>query len=74
MGVRGSGPLLSLAPLSWDRWDESGSDGAIQPESGVGDLAPITFQVIPPSDRGEKQTGKSQFTRSGLPKPTHPIE
>ena len=53
---------------------ESGPDGAIQPQSGVGDPTPIALQVILPSDRGEKRTSKSQFMRSGLPKPTHPIE
>ena len=53
---------------------DSGLDGAVQPESGVGEMAPIALQVIPPSDRGEFQTGKSQFTRSGLPKPIRPVE
>ena len=53
---------------------ESGPDGAVQPESGVGDLAPIALQVIPSSDRGERQTGTSQFTLSGLPKPIRPTE
>ena len=62
-----SGPNGAIQP-------ESGPDGAIHPESGVGDLAPIALQVIPPSDPGERKTGKSQFSRSGLPKPTRLVE
>ena len=53
---------------------ESGPDGSIQPRSGIGDPTPIALQVIPPSDRGEKRTVKSQFTRLGLLKPTCPVE
>ena len=53
---------------------ESGPDDAIQPESVVGDPAPVALQVIPPPDQDEKLTGTSKFTRSGLPKPTRPVE
>ena len=53
---------------------ESRPDGAIQPKSVVGDPAPVALQELPPSDQGEKRTGKSQYTRSGLPKPPRPVE
>ena len=53
---------------------ESEKDGAGQPESNVGDPAPRALQVILPSDQGEKRPSKSKFTRSGLPRPTRPIE
>ena len=53
---------------------ESESIGASQPELNVGDPAPQALQVILPSDQGEERPSKSKFTRSGLPKPTHPVE
>ena len=53
---------------------ESEPNGAGQPESIVGDPAPRPLQVILPSDQGEKRPSKSKFTRSGLPRPTRPVE
>ena len=53
---------------------ESEPDGADQLESNVGDPASLALQVIMPSDQSEKRPSKSKFTRSGLPRPTRPIE
>ena len=35
---------------------------------------PRALQVILPPDQGEERLSKSKFTRSGLPKPTRPVE
>ena len=53
---------------------ESEPDGAGQPESNVGDPAPRALQVIMPSDQGEERPSKSKFARSGLLRPTCPVE
>ena len=73
-GSSGERAITISGSLELGQTGESGPDSAIQPDSGVGDLAPIALQVILPSDWGERQTGKSQFTWSGLPKPTRLVE
>ena len=45
------------------------SDGAGRSESNEGDPAPQVLQVIPPSDQGEEPPGRSEYMRSGLPRP-----
>ena len=53
---------------------ESEPDGAGHPELNVGGPAPRALQVILPSDQGEERPSGSKFTRTGLPKPTRPVE
>ena len=47
-------------------------DGAGQSESNEGDPAPRVLQVIPPSDQGEEPPSRSEYMRSGLPRPKRP--
>ena len=58
-GSSGERAITISGSLELGQTGESGSDGAIQPESVVGDPAPVALQVLPPLDQGEKRTGKS---------------
>ena len=53
---------------------ESEPDGAGHPELNKDGPAPRALQVILPSDQGEERPSGSKFTRTGLPKPTRPVE
>ena len=53
---------------------ESKPDGAGQPKLDKGDPALRALQVILPSDQGKERPSKSKFMRSGLPRPTRPVE
>ena len=43
--------------------------GPDQSEPNEDDPAPLALQIIPPSDQGEGSQNRSEFMRSGLPKP-----
>ena len=47
-------------------------DGAGPSESNEGDPAPRALQVIPSSDQGEEPPRRSEYMRSGLPRPKWP--
>ena len=46
--------------------------GVGRSESNEDDPAPRALQVIPPSDQGEEPQNRSEFIRSGLPRPKLP--
>ena len=46
--------------------------GPDQSESNEDDPAPRALQIIPPLDQGEGSQNRSEFMRSGLPKPKQP--
>ena len=48
------------------------SDGADRSDSNEGDPAPRALQVILPSDQGEEPQSRSEYMRSGLPRPKRP--
>ena len=48
------------------------SDGTGRSESNEDDSAPSALQVVLPSDRTEEQPCRSEYMRSGLPKPHQP--
>ena len=47
-------------------------DGAGRSESNEGHQAPRALQVIPSSDRGEEPPSRSEYMRSGMPRPKRP--
>ena len=48
------------------------SNGADRSESNEGDPAPRELQLIPPLDQGEEPQSRSDYMRSGLPRPKRP--
>ena len=71
---RSSGDQAIIIPCS----PELGRTGRMKPgrvarsELNEDDSAPSALQVIPPSDRAERQPSKSKYMRSGLPRPHRP--
>ena len=47
-------------------------DGADRSDSNESDLAPRALQVILSSDQGEEPQSRSEYMRSGLPRPKRP--
>ena len=52
--------------------DQTEPAGVARIESKEADPVPSALHVIPPSDRDEGQPSKSNFMRSGLPRPPFP--
>ena len=59
--------FFELGPTGRTELDEAGRS-----ELNENGLAPTALQVIPPSDGAEEQPSRSEYTRSGLPRPHRP--